>query len=178
MTPLNSSGKFPEVLGYITEPERIALQACVLSVSKIPGDAFEVGSLNGLSALLTLSVLPSHKDFLCIEKGQVETLCENLTKYGLGEKAGAVCQDFKSMEIAAEFCFGFIDHDHTYENTMAAFDKFWPLISKGGVLAFHDYGHPDYPGGTKAIDEIIEDGNKHGAITIETTGSIIFFGKL
>lgn len=43
------------------------------------------------------------------------------------------------------FCFGFIDHDHTLESTKLAYEMFWPSISLGGVLAFHDFGHPDFP---------------------------------
>jgi len=183
MNPLNTSGKFPEVVGYISEQERIALQLCVLEVTNILGDAIEVGSLNGLSALLTLSVLPSWKTLICVECGQVETLKENLDKYGLceGHKVGVLNQDFKEipkLKTNPQFCWCFIDHDHTYENTMAAFDKFWPMITEGGIMAFHDYGHVDFQGGTRALNEIMEASTKHGIEVESKAGGFIAFRKI
>lgn len=152
----NTSGKFTKVEGYISEDERIALQRCVLETSHVTGDALEVGSLCGLSALLILSVLQSGKTLLCIEQNPVEILSENLIKYGYGENAAIINEDFKTAAIRndAKFSFVFIDHDHTYENNVAAFNKFWPLLSPGGIFAFHDYGHPQYEQGTKAIDDL------------------------
>jgi predicted O-methyltransferase YrrM len=153
----NNSGQFPSVVGYISQPERIALQRCVLDTAHIPGDALEIGSLNGLSALLILSVLDSSKNLICIEKGQTETLSKNLFESGLSDNFVIINNDFNIVELSgdAKLSFVFIDHDHTYENTIAAFNRFWPLLSSGGIIAFHDYGHPEFPGGSKAIQELM-----------------------
>jgi predicted O-methyltransferase YrrM len=32
----------------------------------------------------------------------------------------------------------FIDGDHTYEGVKADFEKYLPLVKKGGLIAFHD----------------------------------------
>lgn len=42
-----------------------------------------------------------------------------------------------------------------YAPTKAALEAFWPLVSRGGVLLFDEYGIPDWPGETKAVDEFL-----------------------
>lgn len=173
----NTSGKFPTVFGYIAEVERIALQRCVLNTANIPGDAMEIGSLNGLSALLILSVLESHKTLMCVEKGEVETLSFNLTKFQLGERVAIINQEFAAIPLVAikELSFVFIDHSHTYDDNIAAFEKFWPRISPGGMLAFHDYKDPNWADGTRAIDDLIA---KHKLRICDSGGSFIAFRKV
>ncbi|MBV9576465.1 MAG: class I SAM-dependent methyltransferase [Gammaproteobacteria bacterium] len=43
-----------------------------------------------------------------------------------------------------------------YKPTKAALDIFWPLVSRGGVVMFDEYGIHDWPGETKAVDEFLE----------------------
>lgn len=173
----NTSGKFPTVFGYIAEVERIALQRCVLNTASIPGDAMEIGSLNGLSALLILSVLYSKKMLICVEKGRIEALSENLAKFGLSTNAFLAREDFHTFFIPENISlsFVFIDHSHTYDDNIAAFEKFWPLISPGGMLAFHDYQDPNWADGTRAIDDLIE---KHKLRICDSGGSFIAFRKV
>lgn len=172
----NTSGKFPSVFGYIAEAERIALQRCVLNTSNVPGDAMEIGSLNGLSALLILSVLESRKHLICVEKGQIETLSDNLSKFGLSTNAFLAREDFHTFFVPQNISlsFVFIDHSHTYDDNIAAFEKFWPLISPGGMLSFHDYQDPNWVDGTRAIDDLIA---KYGLTPHITGGSFISFKK-
>lgn len=159
---MNSSGKYLDVIGYLTENERIALQRCVLETSRVTGDALEIGSLNGLSALIIWSVLALDKKLLCIEKGQVETLNANLLKHAIHhvtrtEGWAVFNDDFKNVDLGHwPLSFVFIDHDHTFENTRAAFDQFWGSLSVGGIMAFHDYSHPDFEDGTRAINAIMK----------------------
>lgn len=42
-----------------------------------------------------------------------------------------------------------------YAPTKAALEALWPLVSRGGVLLFDEYGIPDWPGETKAVDEFL-----------------------
>jgi len=172
----NTSGKFPTVFGYIAESERIALQRCVLETSDVPGDALEIGSLRGLSALLILSVIESHKTLICMEKGEVETLSNNLTRFQLGERAAIVNQDFNEFPPVAvpPLSFAFVDHSHTYDDNIAAFNRFWPHVSSGGLFAFHDYQDPNWRDGTTAIDELIRD---HKLTIHIRGGSFIAFKK-
>jgi predicted O-methyltransferase YrrM len=161
VSSLNASGKFPAVHGFMSQPERIALQRCVLETAHIVGDALEVGSLNGLSALLITSVLESNKTLICIEQGEIETLAENLVRYKHAEQVAIKREDFKTAKLLPNtiLSFVFIDHSHTYAENVSAFRKFWPLISAEGILAFHDVGNPDFKDGEEAVRAILEQEN-------------------
>lgn len=50
-----------------------------------------------------------------------------------------------------DFCF--VDDDHSYEGCKASLEAWWPKVKDGGLFAAHDYGKPDKPGVTKAVDE-------------------------
>ena len=158
---MNESGKFKDVDGFIAEDERIALQTCVLATSNVAGDALEIGSLNGLSALLTLTVLHSKKILFCIDLNPLDKAAENITRFWQLERVIPICQNFNNLPVVdgQKFSFIFIDHSHTFEDTMAAFDKYWPVLSDGGIFSFHDYEHVDYQGGTDAINKILKDNN-------------------
>jgi predicted O-methyltransferase YrrM len=173
---MNTSGKFPEVTGYIAEPERIALQHCVLETAHVEGEALEVGSLNGLSALLIASVLESRKTLICIEQGQVETLAKNLAPHRLGDRVAIQNEDFKKSELKPEvkLSFVFIDHDHSRDNNIAAFEKFWPRLSKGGILAFHDYKNQQFEEGSLAVEFLIR---QNRLFTHVLAGTFIAFKK-
>lgn len=44
-----------------------------------------------------------------------------------------------------------------YKPTLSALEAFWPLVSRGGIVLFDEYGIPDWPGETKAVDEFFAD---------------------
>jgi hypothetical protein len=39
--------------------------------------------------------------------------------------------------------------------TKIALEHFWPLLSRGGLMLFDEYGIPDWPGETRAVDEFL-----------------------
>jgi hypothetical protein len=43
-----------------------------------------------------------------------------------------------------------------YAPTKAALDSFWPLLARGGVMLFDEYGIPEWPGETRAVDEFLD----------------------
>lgn len=47
----------------------------------------------------------------------------------------------------------FIDGDHRYETVLADIDLARALVRPGGIIAGHDYGHRDWPGVQRAVDE-------------------------
>lgn len=47
----------------------------------------------------------------------------------------------------------FLDAMHDYENVKADIERWWPKVIRGGIMAFHDYGHHDFPGVKRAVDE-------------------------
>ena len=44
----------------------------------------------------------------------------------------------------------------TYVPTKTGLDYLYPLLSRGGVMIFDEYGIPDWPGETKAVDEFLQ----------------------
>ncbi len=60
----------------------------------------------------------------------------------------------------------FVDSSHACEETLAAFRAWRPAVVRGGVIAFHDYGHPDYPGVAEAIAELGLDGGAVGGMFV------------
>ncbi len=57
------------------------------------------------------------------------------------------------------FDFIFIDGLHTYEQISKDLNGYAPLIRKGGIIACHDYNHPNFPRLTDAIDEFASANN-------------------
>lgn len=52
----------------------------------------------------------------------------------------------------------FLDDDHSYEAVLANVEAWSPHLAPGAALAFDDYGHPDWPGVAKAVDELVDSG--------------------
>jgi len=48
----------------------------------------------------------------------------------------------------------FIDSSHEFEETVATFRTWEPALAPGGIIAFHDWEDPAYPGVTEAIREL------------------------
>jgi len=66
---------------------------------------------------------------------------------------------------AAELLF--IDSSHDRESVLAAFRAWRAALIPGSVVAFHDYGHPEYPGVRDAIQEL-------GLVGAETNGIFVW----
>jgi len=48
----------------------------------------------------------------------------------------------------------FIDGDHSKKGVIADFNNYSPLVSKGGVIVFDNYGDPNWKGVKKAVDKL------------------------
>lgn len=63
--------------------------------------------------------------------------------------------DSATVEVPAEaLCFAFVDGNHSAEYVRSDFETVWRLLSPGGVVAIHDYGH-DLPPVTHTVNELI-----------------------
>jgi len=58
----------------------------------------------------------------------------------------------------------FIDSTHEREGTLAEFRAWRPRLASGAVVAFHDHGHPDFPGVAEAVAQLGLDGEAHGGL--------------
>lgn len=70
-----------------------------------------------------------------------------------GQIEQSVCK-FVEENPGVRFSLIHFDCD-LYAPTKVALDAMWPRVSRGGVLLFDEYGIPDWPGETKAVDEFL-----------------------
>lgn len=77
---------------------------------------------------------------------------ERVSKYG----KKAVILKGRSVEMAKKVRrkLGYvnIDCDHSYQGVKADIEAWWPKLSRGGVMSFHDYENPNY-GVKQAVTE-------------------------
>ena len=64
----------------------------------------------------------------------------------------------------------FLDGPHDREPTRAAFEAWRGALAPGAVVAFHDYGDPDYPGVAEAVEELGLEGEAHGTLFLWRNG--------
>lgn len=71
---------------------------------------------------------------------------QNMTDLGVYP---GIVQPIKSLSLECldkipvkEFEMIFIDSDHNYDGIMKDLEYFWPHVKKGGVIAGHDFQHP------------------------------------
>lgn len=123
----------------------------------------EVGAFMGLSAwgmAITARSVVSVDTFRANSAGQRQM--EQLTTLDDYMRAvsrfGNVRWHVGTSEDAARaidetFDLIFIDAMHTREDVLADIDRWQPKLALGGIMAFHDYGHGDFPGVKQAVDE-------------------------
>ncbi len=60
----------------------------------------------------------------------------------------------------------FVDSEHHRESVLAAFRAWRGCLAAGAVVAFHDYGHPAYPGVREAVEELGLPGRSVGGMFV------------
>ena len=60
----------------------------------------------------------------------------------------------------------FVDSSHEYDETIATFWTWEPALAPGGVVAFHDWEDPAYPGVTAAIRDLGLEGETRGHLFV------------
>jgi len=63
---------------------------------------------------------------------------------------------FVKQEPGVRFSLVHFDCD-LYKPTHAALEALWPVLSRGGLMLFDEYGIHDWPGETQAVDEFFAD---------------------
>lgn len=62
----------------------------------------------------------------------------------------------------------FVDADHSKKAVRADIKEWLPRITNGGIIALHDYDHPDYPGVRAAVDALLSHHECLGPVTHTT----------
>lgn len=113
----------------------------------------------------------------------VNAIGKGLSQWEIFQKVTKRCRnieiikgDTKVVKLPIpSICFAFIDGNHDPSYVRNDFYLVWPKLSRGGVVAFDDYGH-DLPQVTATINELI--GEHAPQITIMgREGKIIFLQK-
>jgi predicted O-methyltransferase YrrM len=60
----------------------------------------------------------------------------------------------------------FIDSSHEYDETVATFRTWQPVVAAGGIVAFHDWEDDAYPGVTQAIRDLGLQGEGRGHLFV------------
>lgn len=60
----------------------------------------------------------------------------------------------------------FIDSSHDRAATVAEFSAWRPRLAPGGIVAFHDFAHPEYPGVAEAVGELELAGEVRGGMFV------------
>jgi len=60
-----------------------------------------------------------------------------------------------SETIQEKLDFVFIDANHSYESVKEDIALWWDKVKPGGIVAGHDYDHPNFPDTKKAVDEFL-----------------------
>jgi predicted O-methyltransferase YrrM len=148
--------------------------------SNVTGIAVEIGSYIGRSSSIIASGLKekgtgklfaidpweSRKghNFSSGIRSKMSLFIDNVTKAGCIDYITPVMQDSyevlkrrKPKEIFEQpIEFLFVDGNHKYEGVRK--DLEWiPLVKRGGIVAFHDYGRPDIPAPTQVINEYLKE---------------------
>ena len=66
----------------------------------------------------------------------------------------------------------FVDADHTRDGVAACIETWAPLVVKGGLMVFDDYGNDRWPDVKPTVDEMLADWEKVGQV-----GSVAAFRK-
>lgn len=60
----------------------------------------------------------------------------------------------------------FIDSTHERDATVAEFNAWRPHLRPGAVVAFHDHGHPQFPGVAEAVSQLELEGETRGGMFV------------
>lgn len=162
------------------------------SVESIEGDILEIGSAWGRSAILFL--LASSKDLYSIDphtggrafiernenQNSLEAFKSNIAKFNFTNRVHNFVNT--TQEVADKdalrnktFAFVFIDGLHSAEGVKIDFDFTFPLLAKGGLMAFDDYFSSNIPDYTAMIDTLCRENQL--ALIRDTNTKLVYLKK-
>lgn len=151
--------EFPKnVAGWLYPNEGETLQNLAIGKRVV-----EIGAFKGLSTIImarvakvVVSIDPFDRCHVVNGRDTFPTYRENIYCHNVASKivpcvgpSTFVCPLLRrdSFDVA------FIDGEHTYEAVRDDIACVEPLMAKGGVITFHDYGEARFAGVKQAIDE-------------------------
>lgn len=158
--------------GWLYKGEYALLEKAANLAVQTGRDYIEVGSWRGKSTLLIASALVGTDMCLqCIDnwQGGTDTDCNRLAKsFDMKKEFANNTAIFKNhinpivglstdekviKQLPQSIGFVFFDGAHDYDTVIKEIDIYFPLLTDGGIICFHDTDNPKYPGVRKAIEE-------------------------
>lgn len=170
--------RFQDVEGWLTDAEASFLYQ-LAQEAPMNGIALELGAYLGRSSVVIGGVRP----VFCVDNFQTGGEGVGLQDQPFFEAwqknvAGLPCFPLvgNSLDIAASatvpISFLYIDAGHNYEEVKKDIQAWVPKMNEDGIVAFHDYGDPGFPGVQNAV---LEWQHKVRSIPIGQFGSIKAF---
>lgn len=107
-----------------------------------------------------------------LKKGSFEEFNSNLKEFICsGQLEVMKCKSDDFPDLGNGFAnFIFLDGDHRYEQVVKDIMLAEKVITRGGIIAGHDYTHSDWPGVKQAVDEFYPTAQKVDSIwwTVKT----------
>jgi predicted O-methyltransferase YrrM len=161
--------------GWFAEIEaRELYRATIDAIRKIPGGVLiEVGSYKGRSTVVlasaavdsgvktTLFAIDPHQGVLTDGMRVSPTWDEfnaNIKASGVASSIAAIRTSSSNYQTNAKVSVLFIDGLHDFESVLIDYNSYGKLVEPGGVVAFHDYSNPEFPGVKKVVDLMVARG--------------------
>jgi predicted O-methyltransferase YrrM len=166
--------------GYLSEEEAdllIAAAAHTLRTLERADCVVELGSFHGRSTVLlgmvAKTVRPEAKVYaIDPHQGEISSsdpsfnvepsfgpFLRNISNAGLIDIVIPIKERSGDVQWNRPIGLLFIDALHDYDSVAQDFARFAPWVVPGGLIAFHDYGHPYFPGVATFVDEIVDRGS-------------------
>jgi Methyltransferase domain len=184
--------RFHATEGFFYPHEGVAILRAVEEATsgKTGGNIVEIGNWVGKSTVILGSVakkrgwrvyaIDPHEGRLSIPGGGEETWHSSLdgfrntiSKYELSDVVIPIMARSESIPWNLPIGFLFIDALHDYKSVQADILKYVPWVDPDGLIMFHDYDLPQFPGCFNAVNDAIAAGMFHK----ERLDGVLFVGR-
>jgi predicted O-methyltransferase YrrM len=139
----------------------------LVHTTPIDGTIVEIGSHTGKSSVsMGLACLDTKRKLYCIDLWNNDSIfkswTENIKKFNLESVvipikgwSGEILSNWEKIHLSGIMIdMLFIDGSHGLADIAKDFSLSYHWVKFGGLIAFHDIGHPDYPGAIQFWDTI------------------------
>jgi predicted O-methyltransferase YrrM len=151
-------------LAAATRPRDLA---ALLELAGGAGSVAEIGTGPGWSSIALALVQPGRRVVSFDIEARPAERYARLVPRSVRERIRFVIADGPDGAAGApEVDFVFIDSSHELEETVATFEAWRPKLRSLGIVVFHDYGNPQYPGVEQAVTQLGLEGDARGGVFV------------